>query len=293
MTSPFDFVPQRVVSLVPSMTDTLFTLGIGPRVIAVTDYCTDPPEGVANLPKVGGTKNPDIDQIIALGPDLVLMNSEENRRADQQALEAAGIPTWVTEPRTVHDALNMLWIVMDIFETPHMSGSVRQIEVSFDYTELAMRSEDITPVSVFVPIWRDPWMTFNEDTYIHDVLSVCGGHNVFAERLRLIPLRADLGEAEPLPDDHHRVEGQDRRYPRVTLGEVEEKQPEVILLPSEPYDFSEADAEIFYNLDIPAATNKHIYTVDGKILTWHGTRLALALQELPPIFDRVRKENQQ
>lgn len=292
MTSPFDFVPQRVVSLVPSMTDTLFTLGIGARIIAVTDYCTEPAEEVARLPHVGGTKNPDIERIIALGPDLVLMNSEENRREDHEALEAAGIATWVTEPRTAHDALNMLWTVMDIFEAPQMSGSVRQIEKAYDYTELAMRSEDIIPVSVFVPIWRDPWMTINEDTYMHDVLSICGGHNVFAERQRLIPLRADLGEGDPLPDDHHRVEGVDRRYPRVTLEEVEAHQPQVILLPDEPFPFSEADAETFYALDIPAAHNKHIYTVDGKLLSWHGTRLALALQELPPIFDRVRKENE-
>ena len=291
MTSPFDFVPQRVVSLIPSMTDTLFALGIGSRVIAVTDYCTEPPEGVAGLPRVGGTKNPDVDQIIAMQPDLVLMNSEENRKPDWEALEAAGIPTWVTEPRTVQDTLNMLWTVMDIFEAPEMSGGVREIERAYDYTELAMRSEDITPVSVFVPIWKDPWMTFNEETYLHDLLSVCGGHNVFAERQRLIPLRADLGEAEPLPDDHRRVEGQDRRYPRITLEEVEERQPQMILLPGEPYAFTDADADIFYDLDIPAAKNRHIYTVDGKI-TWHGTRLALALQELPPIFDRVRKENE-
>lgn len=290
MPSPFDFVPQRAISLIPSMTESLFDLGIGERLIAVTDFCTRPAEGVAKLPKVGGTKNPDIPQIIALGPDLVLMNSEENRREDQQALEAAGIATWVTEPQTVFDALNLLWEIMDIFEIPHMSMRVREIERSYDYTELAMRSEDFRPVSVFVPIWKDPWMTVNKDTYVHDILNICGGQNVFAERERLFPLRADLGMGEPLSADHPRVQGRDVRYPRITLEEVTAKQPEVILLPDEPYAFSEADADIFYALDIPAAHNRHIYTVDGSLLTWHGTRLAFALQELPPIFDKVRHE---
>jgi ABC-type Fe3+-hydroxamate transport system substrate-binding protein len=290
MPSPFEFVPQRVVSLVPSMTETLFDLGIGDRIVAVTDYCTRPAEQVARLPKVGGTKNPDIEKIIALQPDLVLMNSEENRLPDQQALQAAGIPTWVTEPHTVFDALNILWEVMDVFEAPEMSRRVREIERSYDYTELAMRSEDMRPIAVFVPIWKDPWMTIHRDTFMHDLLSVCGGQNVFSERERLYPLRADLGEAEPLPADDPRVVGRDTRYPRVTLQEIEAKKPEVVLLPDEPFPFSEADAATFYELDIPAAHNRHIYVVDGSLLSWHGTRIAYALQELPPIFDKIRKE---
>lgn len=291
MPTPFDFVPQRVVSLVPSMTETLFDLGIGSRVIAVTDYCIRPAEAVAKLPKVGGTKNPDIAAIIQLQPDLVIMNSEENRREDQQALAAAGIATWVTEPHTVFEALNILWDVMDIFEAPGMSPRVREIERSYDYTELAMRSEDKASLPVFVPIWKDPWMTINKDTYMHDLLSVCGGQNIFAERERLFPLRAELGEGEPLSGDDPRVEGRDVRYPHITLDDVVARQPEVILLPDEPYLFTEADKAIFAALDIPAAKNQHIYLVDGSLLSWHGTRVAYALQEIPPLFDKIRREN--
>lgn len=290
MPTPFDFVPQRVVSLVPSMTESLFDLGIGERLIGVTEYCIRPAEGVAKLPKLGGTKNPDIAAIIVLKPDLVLMNREENRRADQEALAAAGITTWVTEPRSVFDALNILWDVMDIFEAPQMSPRVREIERSYDYTELAMRSEDFAPISVFAPIWKEPWMTFNQATYMHDILSICGGQNIFAERERLFPLRADLGQTEPLADDDPRVQDRDTRYPRVTLEEVIAKQPQVVLLPDEPYTFTEADAALFYNLPIPAAEKGHVYIVDGSLLTWHGTRLAYALQELPPLFDRIRKD---
>lgn len=286
MVSEFDFVPMRVVSLVPSVTESLFTLNIGDRVIAVTDYCTRPADQVVKLPKIGGTKNPDLERIMAMEPDLVIMNQEENRLEDQQRLEAAGITTWVTNPRTVMEALNLLWDIMDVFEQPDHSQMVREIERSYDYTEGAMRAGRM--VSVFAPIWKDPWMTFNKDTYIHDVLNVCGGENIFADRERQFPLEADLGEAEPLPPDDLRIQGKDRRYPRITLAEVESLKPEVVLLPSEPYAFTEVHASIFYDLDIPAAKNGHIYTVDGSLLTWHGTRLAYALQELPPIFDRVR-----
>lgn len=290
MTTLFNFVPQRVVSLVPSITESLFTLGIGDRVIAVTDYCTRPPEGVANLPKIGGTKNPDLATVMNLRPDLVLMNSEENRLEDQQALEAAGITTWVTEPHTVLEAIRVLWDIMDIFEAPQLSPLVREIERGYDYTELAMRNESTDPLTVFVPIWKDPWMTIHHDTYMHNLLSICGGHNVFAERERLYPLRADLGESEPYAKDDPRVVGRDVRYPRVTLAEIEAKQPDMVLLPDEPYRFTEADAEDLYKLDMPAAKYGHIYLIDGSYLTWHGTRLAWALQELPPIFDKVRRE---
>lgn len=267
------------------MTESMFHLGMGDRLLAVTDYCTRPATETAKLPKIGGTKNPDLEQIIALQPDLVLMNSEENRREDKEALEAAGLMVWVTEPRAVREAINVLWDLMDIFEVPHFSEAVRQIERAYDYTELAMRSEEVEPITVFVPIWKDPWMTINQDTYMHDLLSICGAQNVFAERERLFPLRADLGEI-----DAQLTTGRDTRYPRLALAELATKQPDVVLLPDEPYPFSETDAATFYALDIPAAKNGHIYTVDGSLLSWHGTRLAFALQELPPIFDRVRRE---
>ncbi|KAB2905025.1 MAG: ABC transporter substrate-binding protein [Anaerolineae bacterium] len=288
MPTPFDFVPHRVISLVPSMTESLFDLGIGDRVIAVTDYCTRPEQQLKHLPRIGGTKNPDIARIIDLQPDLVLMNREENRREDKEALDQAGIKTWVTHPGTVFEALNLLWDIMDVFEAPQFSARVREIERSYDYTEGAMRAQRL--VSVFVPIWKDPWMTINKETYIHDLLSVCGGQNVFAERERMFPLRAEMGQAEPMSEDDERIRGKDTRYPRITLEEMVEKQPEVVLLPDEPYPFTEEHASIFYALDIPAAKNGHIYTVDGSLLSWHGTRIAYALQELPPIFDKVRRE---
>ncbi|MEP7294005.1 MAG: helical backbone metal receptor [Chloroflexota bacterium] len=281
MEAPVDFPPLTVVSLVPSVTETLFELGVGDRLIAITDYCVYPEVEVARLPKIGGTKNPDVARIIALQPELVIMNQEENRREDAEALRAAGIPVWVTFPRTVRDAFNLLWSIMDVFDEPKMVERVRAMEWMCDWLE---RIEHEPPCKVFAPVWYDPLMTFNADTYAHDLLHLCGGENVFAERERQFPLKADLGQGEALPADDLRVAGRDTRYPRVTLAEVEAAQPDVILLPSEPFPFDESHLAIFAALDIPAARSGQIHLVDGSLLTWHGTRVARALSELPGLM---------
>lgn len=281
MESPTGEPPRRVVSLVPSVTESLFELGVGDRLIAVTDYCIYPADKVVRLPRVGGTKNPDVDQIIALQPDLVILNQEENRREDAEALQAAGIPIWVTFPRTVREAFNLLWSIMDVFDDGSMIERVRAMEWSLDWLE---RIEHDPPIRVFVPIWNNPLMTFNADTFAHDLLRVCGGENVFAERERQFPLQADLGETEPLPPDDPRVVERDRRYPRVSLSEVEAAQPDVILLPSEPFAFEEAHKAIFADLDIPAVRSGRIHLVDGSLLTWHGTRMARAFDAIPSLI---------
>src|SRR5690606_10936364 len=144
-------------------------------------------------------------------------------------------------------------------------------------------SEEENPLRVFVPIWLDPLMTFNADTYMHDVLRICGGTNVFADRERQYPLKADLGEAEPYSAYDPRIQGRDTRYPRITLEEVEKAQPDVILLPSEPFQFTEEHLPLFQKLDVPAAKNNQIHLVDGSLLTWHGTRVAFAMQNIPPL----------
>lgn len=281
---PVSEPPRRIVSLVPSVTESLFDLNLGDRVVGITDYCIHPADKVAALPHVGGTKNPDVRKVIDLRPDLVIANREENRQADVEALQAAGIPVWVTFPKTVTDVFNMLWNIMYVCDDTSMVPRVRLIEYSYDWVLGVTRTHEDNPCRVFVPIWRDPLMTFNHDTYMHDLLTVCGGTNVFAERERVYPLEADLGAARPLPPDDPRVAGRDTRYPRVTLDEVVAAQPDVILLPSEPYAFSEADIPMFAALDVPAARSHRIHLVDGTLLTWHGTRVAYALNEIPSLF---------
>ncbi|MBK8027877.1 MAG: ABC transporter substrate-binding protein [Chloroflexi bacterium] len=278
---PFSTPPRRVVSLVPSVTESLFDLGMGDRLVGRTDYCVHPNGRVERVPAVGGTKNPDLDAIRALQPDLIIANQEENRPQDVDALRADGLTVWVTFPRTVRDAFNLLWTIMYGFEQPEHSEAVRQIERLADWLELMERPQ---PCRVFVPIWHDPWMTFNRDTFAHDLLRLCGGWNVFADRERRYPLEADLGQLEAYAADDPRAAGRDTRYPRVTLAEIEASQPDVILLPSEPFAFGEKHLALFSSLNVPAVHNGQVRLVDGSLLTWHGTRLARALTTVPDLL---------
>jgi ABC-type Fe3+-hydroxamate transport system substrate-binding protein len=283
MDAPVAEPPRTVVSLVPSVTESLFDLNLGDRLIAVTNYCVHPAEKVAYLPHIGGTKNPDVERIVAMKPELVIANQEENRKEDVERLQKAGIPVWVTFPHSVRDAFNLLWNIMHVFDEPAMVERVRAIEWTCDWLERMDESRK-TACRVFAPIWLDPLMTFNADTYMHDLLRVCGGTNVFGERERQYPLAADLGDAEPYPIDDPRIAGRDTRYPRVALQEVEAAQPDVILLPSEPYAFAEDHISLFAALDVPAADNGRIVPVDGSLLTWHGTRMARAFDVIPNLL---------
>lgn len=277
--------PQRVVSLVPSITETLFAFGLGDRVVGVTDYCVFPAEA-QRKPKMGGTKNPNLAHIQAALPDLILANQEENRQDDVEALRAAGFKVWVTFPCTVQEAVDGLSAMIRLFRVPHFGQQIAMLEKSLEWASLA--AENATPARVFCPIWREPaaaegparwWMTVNEDTYLHDLLRVCGGENVFAGRERRYPLAADLGQGAPADT------GRDTRYPRVTPEEIAEQAPDVILLPSEPYLFTEADLTAFESLpDIPAVQKGRVHLVDGSLLTWHGIRVAQALAELPAVL---------
>ncbi|MBZ0283596.1 MAG: helical backbone metal receptor [Anaerolineae bacterium] len=285
MDVPVSSPPHRVISLVPSVTESLFDLSLDDRLIAVTDYCVYPAEGVARLPRIGGTKNPDVARIIEMKPDLVIANQEENRKEDVQALQSAGIAVWVTFPRTVGDCFNLLWNIMHVFDHPEMVPRVRLIEQTYDWVwRISEKRVEDQVCRVFVPIWLDPLMTFNADTYAHDLLRVCGAVNVFGDRDRKYPLKADLGNGEAYPVDDAQVAGRDTRYPRVTMEEVEAAQPNMILLPSEPFEFTDSHITLFAGLNVPAARSGNIKLVDGSLLTWHGTRIAYALNTLPGLL---------
>ncbi|MEO8609743.1 MAG: helical backbone metal receptor [Chloroflexota bacterium] len=285
MEAPVSTPPRRVVSLVPSITESLFDLNLGNRLVAITDYCIYPEAGVARLPRIGGTKNPDIKRIIELAPDLVIANREENRKEDVLALQEAGVPVWVTFPQTVADAFNLLWNIMHVFDEPTMVPRIRLMEQTMDWIwRISETKLEENPCRVFVPIWLDPLMTFNAHTYAHDLLRICGAINVFADRDRQYPLKADLGQVQPLAVDDPRILERDTRYPRVTMEEVVAAQPDMILLPNEPFPFTEEHIPLFANLDTPASRSGNIQLVDGSLLTWHGTRLAYALDRLPSIL---------
>lgn len=275
---------SRVVSLVPSDTETLFALGMGERVVGRTRYCEEPVGKVEMIPTVGGTKDVDVEAVLALSPDLVLANQEENSRADLEALAAAGAMVFVSFPKRFNDA------IAHVGRLAKMVGADRPMDQARELLRRGYACKGceagLDPVSVFVPIWLDPLMTFSAHTYSHELLRLAGAQNVFADRERKYPLKADLGLRSPLSADQ--VAQRDTRYPRITEAELVAKAPELILLPDEPYAFSEQDREFFLGLPIPAARNQKVHFVCGKDLFWPGARSIDALPRLTALLAQYR-----
>ena len=247
--------PERIVSLVPSLTEALFALGVGPQVVGRTRYCTQPPRAVGRVAKVGGTKKVDAERVLGLEPDLVVAVKEENTREDIEGLKEAGVPVFVGAPETVEDALEMLRELADLVGATEDVAEAVLGPIERVYQRL--RREPGRVRKVFAPIWKGPYMSVGSDTYVHDVLETCGGENVC---------------------------GSFARYPVVSLEGVEVLEPEVVLLPDEPYPFSAEDLAGFYALDIPAAREDRIHLIDGKLLTWYGPRMASSLAQLSALL---------
>jgi ABC-type Fe3+-hydroxamate transport system substrate-binding protein len=249
--------PERIVSLVPSLTETLFAIGAGPRVVGVTRYCEEPAAGVARVPKVGGTKNPDLQAIAQLTPDVVVMNAEENRREDFEALAGAGWVVFVTEPKTILDGIRSIAQLAELTGRPE--GEALAAEQERRVRATLAQVEGRRPVRYFCPIWRKPWMSFNADTYAHDMLRAAGGANVCAD--------------------------ESQRYPTVTLDAIASAAPAVVLLPDEPYRFTEKDRPALEPLAAtPALRSDRVHFVDGKALSWYGPRIADGLERFAALF---------
>src|SRR6202051_2325830 len=187
--------PSRIVSLVPSWTETLFARGVNSEVGGVTKFCVEPVAAVASIPKVGGTKNPDIAAIVKLEPELVIANAEENRREDVERLRAAGIPVFTTYPRTVPGAVeSILRLGRVLSREPQAAALAKEITLSVSGIEASLGVWSKLRLRVFCPIWKKPWMSFNADTYAHDVLRMLGYNNIYASAGERYPTGA-LGGA--------------------------------------------------------------------------------------------------
>ena len=250
--------PRRIVSLIPSITEILFALGLDDAVAGCTVYCTQPPAGVATKTRVGGEKNPKLDLIRELGADLVVANIEENVREHIETLRAWGIPVYVTYPRTVADGIRL---VRELGSVTGAAERGAEIAAALETRLAEIRSGRAhrRRARVFCPIWRNPYRTINGDTYVHDMLAVCGGEKVFV--------------------------GLPTRYPEISLADVAVARPDVILLPDEPYRFRRAHIADFAPYpDIPAMRDGRIHLVDGKLLSWYGPRIDHALATLPELL---------
>ena len=274
--------PRRIVSLVPSETESLFALGLGDRVVGRTRYCEEPAGEVDAIPVVGGTKDVDPEAVLALAPDLILANQEENSRPPLERLAGARAPLFVAFPRRVADGVAHLARIARMARVdrePAVVAMVRRAYQAIKEAEEARRE----PVPVFAPIWIDPLMTLSAETVGSDMLRLAGAANVFADRLRLYPLAADLGLRSPIAADRDAT--RDRRYPRVTEAEVAGRRPRAVLLPDEPYAFTEADAGRFEAMVEPAPA---VRLISGRDLFWYGARTADALGRLTRLIDELR-----
>ncbi len=254
--------PRRIVSLVPSWTETLFAFGFGSEIVGVTRFCVEPAEAVAAVPKIGGTKNPDIKTILDLKPDLVIANAEENRREDIERLRAGGIAVFTTYPRTVASAVESILKLGSVVGRPAEAGAMaRDIVRSVSEIETGLGAWSKLRFRVFCPVWKNPWIAFNGDTYAHDALRMLGFNNIYAT----------AGE----------------RYPRTTLDEALELRPDFVLLPNEPYEFDAKDVEELKPL-LPPPLSRRVVLINGRDLHWYGARMASGLKTLSALLSRVR-----
>jgi ABC-type Fe3+-hydroxamate transport system substrate-binding protein len=201
-----EYPPKRVVSLVPSLTETLFDLGAGDEVVGITDFCIFPEN--LDRPRLGGTKNPRVEAIRALQPDLVYMNLEENLQRHARAIEEFA-PVFVTEPKSVADVMALITTLGEIHERQQNATRINS-DIKRELDAMPRR-----PFTFACAIWKRPWMWCGGDTYISNLVECAGGRNVLAD---------------------------EKRYP---MRAPESVKADVIFLPDEPYLFTEADAREF------------------------------------------------
>ncbi|MCK4303038.1 MAG: ABC transporter substrate-binding protein [Candidatus Eisenbacteria sp.] len=241
---------RRIVSLVPSLTETLFDLGAGSSLVAATDYCISPAEA-CRIPRVGGPRNPDLEGIVRLDPDLVIAGKEENCREHLKWIRDR-LPLKVFDCRSLEDALALIEALGEIVG---QRSSAREIVVRTTAVLQGLREgcEEQGPKrNVFYPLWTDPWMTISRRTFVASMIEEAGGLSIFCER------------AEP--------------YPTIDLAEARRREPDVVLLPDEPHAFEQADRQQFR--DFRAYGSGSVHCIPGRWAAWYGTRMDAGLRGL-------------
>ncbi len=256
--------PQRIVSLVPSHTESLHDLGLADHVVGRTRFCIFPSPWVESVPIVGGTKDAKLEKILALEPDLVVVDKDENPLALVEALQAEGVEVLHSAIDTVEDAAQFLEVLGrrcgKIAEGMRAAMEIRDTlkDVRPTRTQLA--------VPVFCPIWYDPWMTFDCTAYPHAMLAAVGLANVFGNH-------------------------QGTKYFQVEPANVAGSGATWTLLPTEPYPFAKkVDAIDTSDLGVAGATDRRL-VIDGEALTWFGTRTPKGLRELARVAKHLRDED--
>lgn len=244
-------IPKRIISLVPSQTELLFDLGLDKEVVGITKFCIHPDSWFRSKSRVGGTKTLNIAKIKELLPDLIIANKEENTKEEIEALQQF-FPVYTSNISNLKDSLEMIQVIGKITNTEKRAEIITsKIQDEFK----TLNKNPSTQKSVLYLIWKDPYMSIGNDSFIHDMLSRCGWKNVFSNQ---------------------------NRYPVITKEEIKEIQPELILLSSEPYPFKEKNAKEMKQI----SPSSNIILVDGELFSWYGSRL----QYSPSYFSKLLKK---
>jgi len=241
----FNFPALRIISLVPSQTELLYDLGLAERVIGITKFCVHPNDWFISKTKIGGTKKFQFDTIDSLQPDLIIGNKEENYEQGINQL-AVKYPVWVSDITSWESAMQMIKLVGDVVDESAKANII--------VGEVKRKFENIKPFPakrVLYLIWKNPWMAVGKNTFIDALLSKIGLTNCI--------------ETE--------------RYPELSLEEIKEFSPEIILLSSEPFPFQLKHTEELHLL-LPKAK---IALVDGEMFSWYGSRLLKSADYFPTI----------
>jgi len=242
------YPPERIISLVPSITELLFDLGLDNEIIGITRYCIHPSEKTENKAIVGGTENIDLQKISELKPDIIFAAKEENTKNEIDKL-AGSFNVFICDIKNYDEALNF------IVEAGELVNKSKEAEKMC--TDIINRFEKIphplTLHHVAYLIWKDPFMTINKNTFINSMLEKSGYINVFADK----------------PE----------QYPRISTEELQSSDPEMIFLASEPYPFEDKHIKELQKL----LTDIEIKIVDGEIFSWYGSRMLHA----PEYFEQL------
>jgi ABC-type Fe3+-hydroxamate transport system substrate-binding protein len=249
---------MRIISLVPSITETLYELGLEDQIVGITRFCTEPANRVQSQTKVGGTKDPNLPRILELKPDVVIVNIDENRKEDAEFLKSHGVRLLVTFPNLIQESIEMLeQFGMEFSVESHARSICDEIRSKMDFHPPARKNS-------LALIWRNPYMTAAPGTYVHHICSFFG---------------FDIG-----------VTGSEPRYPEMSTDAIKTLDPEVVLFPDEPYVFQPRHMDEFRRRfpQISAVRNNKLALFNGQYLTWFGYGTLRALREFP----RIAKENQ-
>jgi ABC-type Fe3+-hydroxamate transport system substrate-binding protein len=250
--------PVRIISLVPSQTELLYSFGLQDEVVGITKFCVHPQEWFTSKSKVGGTKNIDIEKIKSLNPDLIIANKEENEKEQIEYL-MEHYPVWMSDIYTLKDAYDMM-VRVGVLVGKQQQALFLKLEIEYAFNSFLNTLNSTHKSTVAYFIWKKPYMVAGGNTFINHLLTICGFVNVF--------------------ESHS-----NGRYPQIELNELKDAQPQYIFLSSEPFPFKESHIEEFKS----ACPSAKIMIVDGEMFSWYGSRLLHAPKYLSTLLKELKE----